>query len=448
MWFKKKKKERDQSPTKNKYQEELNKEETVTTNKMGDMMNHSILLRHYKNSESHDASEENNFSSNDNDEYNYDDDEEEEEEEEEEEDKDEDEDEDEEDSDEDASHSSSESSDSSDSDHEGMDDNDFMHRLITNDPSLTEIDISIESNDYETCTEFANALSMNFHVKILHLTGNNNAARMKIFKTITSAISKNKSIRTLEMKRATIDHRMAIELGICLKSCTSLQTLKLTNCDFKDSALTVLFLGIQHCATLQEIIIRSCDLGGDAIDFVAATLSLMEIKSLSLINTNISSDGLKILCESVAKTSQLEELHLSRNSFDIKDARSLSSCLISPKQNIKCITLGACSLDDECIKILSKSFIQNKKIQKILLPRNDITGKGAMILKRVIETNSSIIELDVDGCKISSRKQLAIADALRCNNSFLKSFCSNEVSITILDAVDLCCGGFSGNNEK
>lgn len=438
MWFKKKKAS-DQSPTKNKYKAELNEEKTVTNDNMRDMVNktienkNSILLRHDKESGSDDAFDENNFGSNDNDEYNYDEEEEEEEGQ---------------DSDEEASHSSSESNDSSDSDHEGIDDNDFMHRLITNDPALTEIDISIESNDYETCTEFANALSMNFHVKILHLTGNNNAARMKIFRTITAAVSKNKSISTLDMKRATIDRQMAVELGMCLKSCSSLQTLKLTNCDFKDSALTVLFLGIQHCATLREIIVRSCDFGGNAIDFVAATLSLMEIKSLSLINTNISSEGIKYLCESVAKASQLEELNLSRNSFDSKDARSLSSCLISPGQNIKSITLGSCSLDDECIKILSKSFIQNKKIQKIFLPRNDITGKGAMILNRVLETNSSIIELDVDGCKISSRKQLAIADALRCNNSFLKSFCSNEVSITILDAVDLCCGSFSGNNEQ
>lgn len=342
--------------------------------------------------------------------------------------------------DEEASYSSSESSESSDSNHDGMDDNDFMHRLFTNDPKLTEIDISIESNDYETCNEFSKALSMNFHVQILHLTGNNSEVRHKIFKTITAAVAKNSSISTLEMKRASIDRQMAIELGISLGCCKSLQTLKLTNCDFKDSALAILFLGLQHCATLQEIIINCCDLSKSGLDYVAATLSFMKIKSLSLIDSNIASEEMKFLFKRIAKNSYLGELNLSRNSLDVNDAQSLALCLKSSEQNIQNLTLGSCSLDDECIQILSNSFMQSKRLQKISLPRNDFTGKGAMVLKRVLEKNSSIIELNVDGCRISSNKKLAIADALRCNNSFLKSFCSNEVSITILDAVDLLCG--------
>lgn len=342
--------------------------------------------------------------------------------------------------DEEASYSSSESSESSDSTHEGNDDNDFMHRLLTNDPTLTEIYISIESNDYETCNEFSKALSMNFHIQVLHLTGNNSEVRYKIFKTITAAVAKNSSISTLEMKRASIDRQMAIELGMCLGCCKSLRTLKLTNCDFKESALAVLFLGLQHCATLQEIIINCCDLSKSGLDYVAATLSFMKIKSLSLISSNIASEEMKFLFKRIAKNSYLEELNLSRNSLHVSDAQSLALCLKSSEQNIQNLTLGSCSLDDECIQILSNSFMQTKVLQKISLPRNDFTGKGAMALKRALEKNSSIIELNVDGCKISSNKKLAIVDALRCNNSFLKSFCSNEVSITILDAVDLLCG--------
>lgn len=431
MWFKKKKKVRDKSPTKSKYMSQFHGE--LKNVDMKDEINidntNSILQSHDKDEQSIDSSEEY-IGNSGTDEYNHENEEDEEDEENEE-------------DEEEASYSSSSSSDSGesiDSNHEGMDDNDFMRRLLTNDPTLTEIDISIESNDYDTCNEFAKALMMNFHVNILHLTGSNNAVRMKIFKTIIAAVAKNTSIAALELKRATIDRQMAVELGMCLGSCKSLQTLKLTNCVFKESALAVLFLGMQHCATLQEIIINSCDFGGNSLDFVAATLSLMKIKSLTLNNGNITTEGIKFLCKSIAQNSHLEELNLSRNSLTIYDARSIASCLASSEQNIKSLSLGSCTLDDECIQILSNSFLQSKKIEKICLSRNDITGKGALALIRVLEKNTSIIELDVDGCKISSRKRLAIVDALRCNNSFLKSFCSNEVSITILDAVDMICG--------
>ena len=54
----------------------------------------------------------------------------------------------------------------------------------------------------------------------------------------------------------------------------------------------------------------------------------------------------------------------------------------------------------------------------------------------LIESNTSIVSLKVDGCNLRTRAMDAIEGMLRYNNSFLRNFLSETTSRGIFDFVD------------
>ena len=100
------------------------------------------------------------------------------------------------------------------------------------------------------------------------------------------------------------------------------------------------------------------------------------------------------------------------------------------------MSLSSCALDPHCVGELAKSLEDNATLTSLNLSGNRFGDDGAKHLRYLLERNQNIKELIVKGCDITKRRQKAIDDGLKYNNSLLKSLFSKETSLSIFDAVE------------
>jgi len=269
------------------------------------------------------------------------------------------------------------------------------------------------------------------------------------FKVLCGGLAKSSSILHVHIQNAELDREAANVLGTALSQKAPLQSVTLKNCTFVGSGLAVLFIGLQHNPRIQSLIMHSCDLNDTRhSDVVAASLPFMKLKSLALINTNLSLSGLAFLYENIEQSPKLAMLNLSRNSKVARrgSIKLLVSCLQSPHQRLEKLSLAACGLDDTAVAKLCKGLATGQgqlqhsgaaALSSLTLSNNSGIGDaGAACLKKLLEQNKDLVELHVDGCRISKKQLKEIADGLRYNNSFLKSLFSETTSKAIFDSVD------------
>jgi len=317
--------------------------------------------------------------------------------------------------------------------------NKLCYRLAINDGTLTEMDLECASIGRDAAKDIAELLPTNTRLQRLSLTCCNDKQPRQNFRTLLYGLPQNSSITEIELREVDLDREAASWLGAALAQNRSAQKICLKDCNFIASGLAVLFMGMQHNKQLQELAIVSCELAGANTDIVSASLPLMKLRSLSLVNTNLTLDGLRFLCDNIVKTPSLAHLNLSRSELGRQGTELLAETLKSPKQpQITTLVLSSCSLDDQCINELSKGLRRSSTITTIDLSKNDFGDQAALYLKGLLEKNSAIKELRLEGCGISRKRKKAIEDGLRYNNSILKSFgFSATTSLAILQTGDV-----------
>ena len=351
----------------------------------------------------------------------------------------------------------------SDDDHDSADRrlNKMCYQLATNDINLTRLDLEVRAVG-SMAKDIAKHLPHNKRVTLLYLTcGTSSSAKnppdekeQRILKMLVSGLGQNASVLDLQFQGVRLNRDVASYLGAGLAENQSVQKVCLKDCHFLDeSALAVLFLGMQHNQKIQELSILSSKLTTRNCDIVAASLLYMNLQSLVLVDTQLDLEGLRFLCDNIAKASHLTQLNLSRTKLGMSGVALLASSLQSPQQKVEKLILADCSLDDSCIHKLVKGLshkMRKSSLTNLQLSRNDLlTDAGAVHLKRLLERNNHIQELSVDGCRgISKTRRKLIADGLRYNRSFLKSIFAESTTLAILESVDLIESLGSGGRPR
>ena len=352
--------------------------------------------------------------------------------------------------------SSGDDSESYDDESQAIDDDDdddswtkdnLCFRLASSDASLSELTLDVAVVG-KMAKDIKDALSHNSRLEKLCIVGNQQEANQRNFEILLGAIAGNCSVTTFKVHNAALDRNTAKILGNALARNKTLSRLCLSNCTFEGSALAVLFIGMQHNKSIKELAVRGCDLSGPDCDIVATSLSLLRLKTVALVGTSIHYNGLQFFLENVLEAKSITELNLSQNELGLAGIKLLTTCLKSSNQNVEKLILSSCGLDHSCIRILSTGLLKNPSLQRIDLSGNKFGDQGAGSLKGLLETNNSIVELDVGGCKIGKRKLKLIADGLRYNNSFLKSLFPEQLSLAILESVDLISESGNKRNSR
>lgn len=263
-------------------------------------------------------------------------------------------------------------------------------------------------------------------------------AFLRTVKVLCKGWAESSSIQHIQIQDTEIDREVANVLGTALsEKHAPLQTVTIKKCNFVGAGLAVLFVAMQHNPRIQSLVLHSCDLRDGKSDIVAAALPLMQLRSLALIDANLSLEDLDFLYDNIERSPKLTMLNLSQNRVRKRGIKSLVSCLTSPQQRIQKISLISCGLDDYCVGKLARGLIVNNTTVSCLnLSNNPFGDAGARELKRLLEKNHEVKELSLDGCRISRELSKGIADGLRYNNSFLKSIFSETTSMAILESVD------------
>jgi hypothetical protein len=324
--------------------------------------------------------------------------------------------------------------------------------LGLNDGNLVEMDIECSLIGKDIAKEMKDALPSNNRLQKLCIGCSSDKHHRLIFRIILSGLAGNSSVSELVVRGASqvktqegtndevfnFDREAASWLSPALAKHQSVQKICLKECRFIDSAIAILFMGMQH-SRIKEISIISSNLSDFNADIVSASLPLMGLTSLSIVDASLTTNGLSFVCNNIKKTASLTRLNLCHNSLGRQGATLLAKSI---KSSVHCkltdLMLSCCSLDDVSMHHLVGSLKGLPSLSVIDLSQNELSDQGALYLKGLLEKNNAITDLRVDGNKITSRKrQAAIADGLRYNNSVLKTFgFSVTTSLAIFQTVD------------
>jgi Leucine Rich repeat len=320
----------------------------------------------------------------------------------------------------------------------------LLRRLQSDDPSLTSLTVDQTLLEHSSIAEIAKVLAVNTTVVQLALDLPRGFKKQHIL-ALLNALECNDTIASLTLRNVSICRHVATSVATFFSKTPTLIKLQLKQCPFMESGLAILFLGMQHCGTLSSLSMNGCNLGGYAADIVAATVPLLELSSLQLQQTSLSLPGFEFLLQNMERTGQkMQYLDLSSN--DIVGTPEGMQLLVDALESIKLqrLVLQDCGLNRSTIKTLCLEGLltqqANSKLTHLDVSHNrDLDDRAARYLVKLLETNTKLVELHIEGCsKISKEFRLDLSDKLRYNNSFLKAIgFSSDVSLAILDSMKL-----------
>lgn len=326
----------------------------------------------------------------------------------------------------------------------------MLHRLEHNDSKLVDLVINCKTIDVEDAKNISLILPENTRLTRLRLYCGNNASvkvnssvadnskHVGICRRVLSGLKGNSSIEHVEIHDLTLDRDTSSWMApSVLSNSKSLTRLSMTNCRFVGSGLGVLFIVMQQNKQIRHLAFQSCDWDYHNAEIVASALPYLRLHSLSLVDITIAVDFWPYLFKNIKRAKELLLLDLSRNKLDESIIGQLTKTM-TLQQNISTLVLSSCSIDDKCNKELAKGLRKYSPLSSLDVSKNDqMSDRGVVYLKDLMKFNSSITELKVNGCGLSTRSLDAIESSLRYNNSVLKGFLSESVSQTIFGVVDM-----------
>jgi len=320
----------------------------------------------------------------------------------------------------------------------------ICHQLAANDYKLTEIDVDCTRLTREMAKEMADLLPSSSRVERIRLAASqSDPATRSNFRLLVAGIGRNGSLRDVQIRDAHLTREAACQLGRALASGTAaVPKLCFRHCRFDASALPVLFVHLPHARTkLQELYVLQCDLSDPVhADVVSASVPLLGLRSLCLIDTQLTVGGLRFLAEHVERTPTLTQINLSLNrgvAASAEAVRLIARLLASDVLvNLTSVSLASCALDPDAVRELARAVVDNATLTTLDLSGNRFGDEGARHLRYLLDRNHTLKELGVRGCDITKRRRKAIDDGLKYNNSMLKSLFSKETSLSIFSAVE------------
>ncbi|KAL6491374.1 hypothetical protein MHYP_G00017190, partial [Metynnis hypsauchen] len=187
-------------------------------------------------------------------------------------------------------------------------------------------------------------------------------------------------------------------LSSILQSNSSLKELDLSSNDLHDSGVKLLSKGLKSSQCKLEILrLASCNLDSEACEILSSVLqSNSSLKELDLTNTDLQDSGVKLLSEGLKSSHcKLEILRLASCNFGGKDCEILSSVLQS-NSSLKELDLSSNDLQDSGVKLVSVGLKSSHCTLKTLrLASCNLGSEACEILSSVLQSNSSLKELDL-----------------------------------------------------
>ena len=200
----------------------------------------------------------------------------------------------------------------------------------------------------------------------------------------------------------------------------TLDKINLSDCELsnRDFSLLAKALGKSKAANLTSINLSYNQISTENLQFLLESLKNKNIKTLSLMDCEISDEKTKIIADFARENESLETLFLSDNQIADTGLLHLSDALIGNK-NLKNLDLANNDISDVQIEFLSSILSENSTLKKLSLAGNKITNVGAEKLIKLLANEVENSTKEIKTPKTSSNKSLIELDLTRNRTSTL-----------------------------
>ena len=161
------------------------------------------------------------------------------------------------------------------------------------------------------------------------------------------------------------------------------------------------------------------------------------IKTISLWNNGVGSEGAKALAEALKHNGTLEKIFLARNMIGIEGAKRLSEAL-PLNYALQSLDIRGNCIGKEGAIALSEALKRNKALRVLIIPDNKIGNEGAKALSEALKHNNTLQEMIMDNNNIGDGGAMALRQTLKQNSTLQKIYLGgNKIGVdSVLALID------------
>eukprot|EP00826_Nyctotherus_ovalis_P011816 TRINITY_DN1307_c0_g11_i1.p1 TRINITY_DN1307_c0_g11~~TRINITY_DN1307_c0_g11_i1.p1 ORF type:complete len:676 (+),score=107.84 TRINITY_DN1307_c0_g11_i1:512-2539(+) len=280
--------------------------------------------------------------------------------------------------------------------------------------TVRSLDVKIASMNSSDVKAIRNALKVNKTLETLCI--HDNRLGYAISKYLCEGLKVNKTLKRLELKDSLVRAEGAKDFAEMLKKNKTLIELRLPMNIFKDEGVKFLVSALRVNKTL---------------------------RSLNLDNNFIKDEEIKLISEELKANTTLAELSLSGNSIGIQGVKHISEMLIVNKA-LKQLHIARSNIHtnaeharDYDIEAISEALTINKTLTELDIGENEIGRSSVKAMSEALKKNTTLTKLKLNRCTIDHKDMKAIGKGLR-ENKRLAELCLEWNSINDKGIKALC----------
>ncbi|XP_075784916.1 NACHT, LRR and PYD domains-containing protein 3-like [Pelodiscus sinensis] len=230
------------------------------------------------------------------------------------------------------------------------------------------------------------------------------------------------------------------DLSAALRTNQSLTELELSGNKLGDSGIKLLCEGLKHATCkLRKLVVWDCRLTDACCGDLSSLLSTNQsLRELNLSGNNLTGSGVKFLCEGLRHPKcKLEKLELWQCSLTAACCGDLSTAL-ETNQSLMELELSGNKLGDSGIKLLCEGLKHATcKLQKLVVWDCRLTDACCGDLSCLLSTNPSLRELNLSSNNLTGSGVTLLCEGLRHQNCKLEKLDLSESHIDERTATEL-----------
>ena len=302
-----------------------------------------------------------------------------------------------------------------------------LSRLLSNDPSLTFLDLEEHNVDFSRTIRLANALALNTTLAELNLQYNN--IQYEGLSRLATALETNTTLTLLDLSNNHLGNAGASRIARSLTANHSLATLILSDNKIDQGAVERLATSLETNTTLTELFL---DMSYPSIDallgrnrcacaakiLLSNDLTLIELVP-SLSEKSISAEGADTIARALAHNTTITNLDLGYNNVSDEGAQRLVTAL-ETNTTLATLDLTSNNISNEGVKSLAMVLEMNSSLTALYLSHNEIDDEGTARLATALATNTTLATLDLAFQRVGDEGARNLAISLAINSTLTK----------------------------